>query len=379
MKKYLYAIIGIFALALTAGFFVVQNSNPANPHTFSLQAADESLLPFNDIYKAEILEVKNEEQIKTEHFSSITATLHVRLLDGNDKGAEVEAEYQDQLTNSDLQKMRPGDRIVVGKISTPDETAYSVVDRYRLPALWWLVGLFVLCALVFGRVRGLMSLAGLLFSIAVLIYFIAPNLLAGKNPLLVTLVGAGGIIYVSIFLSHGFKQRTVIAVIGTVVTLLIAEVVSYFFVVSAQMLGKGTGDAFYLQQGFLGALDMRGLLLSGVIIGTLGVLDDITTAQAAAVEEIHAADRKLGFGELFRRGTSVGKEHIASLVNTLVLAYAGASLPLFLLLTLNSRQPLWVILNSEFMAEEILRGLVGSIALIIAVPITTSLAAWYFS
>lgn len=379
MKKYFFIIIGLIAAAVFTGFFVVQMSAPANNNVFSRQAADDGLMPFSEISRAEVLEIKSEDLVENPHFSRILAVVQARILSGGEKGREVEVEYQDQLSRPELQKLRVGDQVVIGKISTPEETVYTVIDRYRIMPLVWMFILFIVCALLFGRTRGAMSLVGLAFSIIVLILFIAPNLLAGKNPLLVTMVGAGAIVLVSIFLAHGFRQRTVVAVIGTITTLLIAEGLAYGFVVAAHLLGKGTEDAFYLQQGFMGALDMRGLLLSGVIIGTLGVLDDITTAQSAVVEELLDANPNLGFKELFYKASSVGREHISSLINTLVLAYAGASLPLFLLLSMNSGQPLWVIINSEFMAEEILRALIGSMALIIAVPLTTSLAAWYFT
>ena len=127
------------------------------------------------------------------------------------------------------------------------------------------------------------------------------------------------------------------------------------------------------------SIDVRGLLLGGILIGVLGVLDDITTAQAAAIEEISLANDKLGFRELYRRGISIGKEHIASLVNTLVLAYVGASFPVVLLYMLHKNIPMWLLLNSNFIAEEIIRTVVGSTALVLAVPLTTVMSAYFFS
>ena len=135
----------------------------------------------------------------------------------------------------------------------------------------------------------------------------------------------------------------------------------------------------FIQTGELSAVNLRGLLLGGIIIGALGVLDDITTAQTAAIDEISKANPRLGFRELYRSGTSIGREHIASLINTLALAYAGASLPILLLFSINEEMPMWTILNSEFMAEEIVRTLVGSSALLLAVPISTYLAARAFA
>jgi len=149
------------------------------------------------------------------------------------------------------------------------------------------------------------------------------------------------------------------------------------FVEGSQLLGLGSEEAMFLQLDPSLTLNLQGLLLSGIIIGTLGVLDDVTASQAAVVDEISKANESLGFKELYKRGLSVGHEHIAALVNTLFLAYAGAALPLFLLFYINKTQPLWVILNGELIAEEIVRTMVGSSALVLAVPITTALAAYF--
>jgi uncharacterized membrane protein len=177
------------------------------------------------------------------------------------------------------------------------------------------------------------------------------------------------------FLAHGFNKQTTLAFGSTLITLIGAAILSVIFVSLTRLTGAGTEEAFYLQFGSLEKLNLQGLLLGGIMIGVLGVLDDITTGQTAAVYEIHKADPKLKLADLYKRGINVGKEHIASLVNTLVLAYAGASLPLFLIFNLNDSIPLWVNLNSEFIIEEIIRTLVGSTALVLAVPISTFIAA----
>ena len=151
------------------------------------------------------------------------------------------------------------------------------------------------------------------------------------------------------------------------------------FVSAGKLLGLGSEQAFYLQFGSLETVNLQGLLLGGIILGALGVLDDVATTQSATVEELKRANPNLSFQELYRGGSSVGREHITSLVNTLFLAYAGASLPVFLFFLTKKPQPRGGTLNTEFIAEEVIRTLVGSISLILAVPITTLLAAYYFS
>jgi len=167
--------------------------------------------------------------------------------------------------------------------------------------------------------------------------------------------------------------------LSTLITLGISIGLATFFVNISRLLGQGSEDAMFLANSSLGEINLQGLLLAGIIIGTLGVLDDITTAQTSVVGELRLANPTLSKHELHKRALVVGKEHISSLVNTLVLAYAGASLPLFLLFSAYPDTPFWYSLNSQFISEEVVRTLVGSTALILAVPISTYIAAHFLS
>jgi len=164
--------------------------------------------------------------------------------------------------------------------------------------------------------------------------------------------------------------------LSTIITLGISVGISQIFIKASHLFGRGSEEAYFLQFGQFGSIDLRGLLLAGIIIGTLGLLDDITTAQTAVVGELRLANKQLSNKEIYSRALVVGKEHISSLVNTLVLAYAGTSLPLFILFTVSDNVPLWAKLNSELISEEIIRTLIGSMALILAVPISTFLATY---
>ena len=274
--------------------------------------------------------------------------------------------------------MKEGDIVIVGKVETPNGPDLQVADIYRLPELLGITILFLVLAVVVGRWRGLSAIVGLAFTVVVLLGFIVPQIVAGKNPLWVCLLGALLIATISIYFAHGLHKRTTIAIISTVVTMLFSVVISYIFIKLANISGAGTEEAVYIQAGFLNNLDLSGLLLGGILIGTLGILNDITTAQSAAVDEIKKAQPEMSIKGLYASGMSVGGEHIASLINTLVLAYASVGLPTFILFALGRSQPAWVALNSAPLAEEIVRTVVGSLALVAAVPITTALAAWYF-
>jgi uncharacterized membrane protein len=193
------------------------------------------------------------------------------------------------------------------------------------------------------------------------------------------MAGSFAIVLVSLYLAHGFNKRTSVALLSTILVLFLAIGLSFLFVSATMLHGNGSEEAIYLQINPGQNINLQGLLLGGIILGALGVLDDITTGQAAAVDEIHKANPSLSRKELYKRGLSIGHEHIASLINTLALAYAGVALPLFLLFSLNHAAPFWTLLNSEGVAEEIVRTLVGSTVLVLAVPISTHFAAYFFA
>ena len=303
-------------------------------------------------------------------------TIDAKITQGTESGKTVTITQGGLVPINDNQRVKVGDSVII--VKTWDEASkdptYHIADFDRLPALGFMALFFFILVVAFGRIKGFTSMLGLVAGLVILTQFIVPHILAGDNPLLVTLAGSVAIAIISLYLAHGFNRRTSIAVVSTLLTLAGAVALAASFVSIGKLFGTGSEDALFLQTGDL-KINLQGLFLSGMIIGTLGVLDDITTAQTAVVDELHKANPALSRRELYYRSLSVGKEHIASLVNTLVLAYAGASLPIFLLFKLNNQLPIWFTLNSEVIAEEIVRTLVGSSALILAVPLATLLAA----
>ncbi|QIQ03851.1 YibE/F family protein [Streptomyces liangshanensis] len=255
----------------------------------------------------------------------------------------------------------------------PHDLQYSVTDVDRHVPMALLAGIFALAVVVVGRLRGLMALIALAVSFGVLTLFILPAVLQGSNPLVVAVVGASAIMLIALYMCHGLTARTSVAVIGTLVSLMLIGLLGSIFIGWASLTGN-TDDSTGLIHGLYPHIDMSGLLLAGVIIGSLGVLDDVTVTQTSAVWELHAADPSMGPRALYRAGIRIGRDHIASVVNTLVLAYAGAALPLLLLFSI-AQSGVGTVANSELVAEEIVRTLVGSIGLVASVPVTTALAA----
>lgn len=271
-------------------------------------------------------------------------------------------------------QLREGQGVVVAYApDAPRDLQYSVTDVDRSFPMALLAGIFALVVVAVGRLRGLMALVALAVSFAVLTLFILPAILQGSNPLVVAVIGASAIMLIALYTCHGLTARTSVAVIGTLISLLLIGLLGSLFIGWASLSGN-TDDNTGLIHGLYPGIDMSGLLLAGVIIGSLGVLDDVTVTQTSAVWELHQADPTMGVRRLYRAGIRIGRDHIASVVNTLVLAYAGAALPLLLLFSI-AQSSVGTVANSELVAEEIVRTLIGSIGLVASVPVTTVLAA----
>ncbi len=266
-----------------------------------------------------------------------------------------------------------GEAVLLSVTSFEDGSiGVQYADRDRDLLLGVLALLFGAAVVGLGRIRGVAALAALALSVAVLVFFILPAIISGRDAVLVALVGGGAIMLISLYLAHGYNPLTHSAALGAFGALALTAALSWLVVTIGRFTGLVTEESFFLLS--LPGLDLNGILLAGIVLGALGALDDVTVTQASAVWEVHAANPSLPFSDLYAAGLRVGRDHIVSTVNTLLLAYAGASLPLLILFTL-SEQPLGVVASSEVVALEIARTLVGSIGLVSAVPFTTWLSS----
>jgi len=270
--------------------------------------------------------------------------------------------------------LEPGDRILVNVDRLDDGRAlYSFNDFQRGRSMTVLVVLFVLAVLVLGRWKGAGALAGLAVSLAVLTAFALPSLLDGNAPLLVAIVAASAIAFVAIFLAHGVTISSAVSLLSSFVCLVMTGVLGWIFVEAANFTGYTEESSFFLNA-FGVPIDARGILLAGIIIGSLGVLDDVIVTQVSAVAQLKRARPESGWRELFRPALDIGRDHVSSTVNTLFLAYAGAALPLLLLFS-EAQQSVSGVATREVVAVEIVRALVGSIGLVASVPVSTLLAS----
>ena len=309
------------------------------------------------------------------------ARVTVELEEGADAGDTFSFDYS---AGPRTRLVQEGDEVIVGTIDQetqpeatpgqPQPPKYFFLDFDRRVPLVGLALAFSLVVVALSRWRGLAALAGLVVSLMVLIKFVLPAILAGGDPLLVAIVGGAAVMFSALYLAHGLNAATTTAVLGTLVSLSLTGLLALLFVNISIFTGAGSEEAAFLQISAQ-QVNLQGLLLASIIIGTLGVLDDVTVTQASAVWELQKANPDYGIRNLYKAGIRIGRDHIASTVNTLVLAYAGASLPLLILFSVSNR-PLGQIVNTETVAEEVVRTLVGSIGLVASVPITTALAAW---
>ncbi|WP_055529172.1 YibE/F family protein [Streptomyces graminilatus] len=383
LRKIIGAILIPFAVAVVVGLVVLwPGGAPAHERTgvgFDRQTQEATV---TKVVEVDCKSVNASGETPTGDTSTAEGSSAQQQATGDCKRATIQVDTGDDEGRTFTEIVQPdqsrqlheGEKVVVAyEPSAPKDLQYSVADVNRRFPMALLAGIFALAVVAVGRMSGVMALVALAVSFMVLTFFILPAVLQGSNPLIVAVVGASAIMLIALYMCHGLSARTSVAVLGTLISLVLIGVLGSLFIGQAALTGN-TDDNTGLIHGLYPSIDMSGLLLAGVIIGSLGVLDDVTVTQTSAVWELHEANPTMGWRGLYRAGIRIGRDHIASVVNTLVLAYAGAALPLLLLFSI-ARSSVGAVANSELVAEEIVRTLVGSIGLVASVPVTTLLAA----
>jgi len=298
----------------------------------------------------------------------------VLMLDGSRAGETLDAFLQGPSGQLQVPDYRVGDEVVVSQSLEPDSVYVAVADRWRIPALALMFGLFAVAVAVVGGWRGIRSLIALVLTLVAVVKVLLPLLLAGWPPVPVAIGSAVLISLATFLLTEGARRSTAAALLGTFAALGLVGILAAAFSAIAQFTSiQGTEEIVFLQALLGDDLDFSGLLLAGVIIGALGVLDDVTISQAATVAELHRADPSASAPTLVGRAMNVGRSHIAATVNTLVLAYVGVSLPLLVLFAVGG-QSVGLLASQEVVAVEVMRALAGSIGIVMAVPLTTWIA-----
>ncbi len=325
-----------------------------------------------EIVKAKVLEVLSQEKkdVPGTDVQSIYQTIKVEIFEGNKKGEVITIE-------NDFLVLKKGDRFFLRhNIDGMDgRETYFVRDLDRRGVMIGFITLFIAVVILFSGKQGLRSIISLVGSFFVILYVLVPSLIKGSPPVPTSITIATVILFLAIFLTHGFNRESIVAFLGTTTAVILTGILAYLGVTLAHLTGFVSDEAVYLNFNTRGTLDFAGLLLGGIMIGVLGVLDDIAITQSAVVSELYKSASHLSRKEIYKKAIRVGKEHVGALVNTLALAYTGASLPLLLLFS-TSDSSISSIINQEIFATEIIRTVVGSIGLILTVPITTLLAIY---
>jgi len=340
--------------------------------TPAVSTAQEVYNEYQGTYRGEVLSILEQQlrEVPGTDTETLLQTISVQVLDGPKEGQTLTIE-------NEYLELEAGDKFYFNHNVYIDGTeSYFVVNIDRRDSLVLFFGLFVFTIIVFGGWQGLRSLVALGGSFLAIFYVLLPGLVAGYNPLLLSSLVASGVLFGAIFFTHGFNRESAVAYGGTMLAVLLTGLLAYIAVGHAKLTGFVTDESVFLNFVTNGSLDFTGLLLGAIIIGVLGVLDDIAVTQAAVTTELFNSNKDIKPREVYQKAMRVGREHVGALVNTLVLAYVGASLPLLMYFHL-SELSFWSLLNSELFATEIIRAIVGSIGLIMTVPIVTGLAVYF--
>jgi uncharacterized membrane protein len=341
----------------------------------SVCAAQNELVPEKvTMMTAKVLHIDKQEvkDVPGTNTKKNFQTIRIEILDGAEKGKEV-------TVDNDYLSLKVGEVFYMTHTSESLDGSdyYTVNDPYRLPSLFLLVAIFVGVVFVFGGRQGIRGLVSLVGSFLIIFYVLLPAILHGYSPLLVTVGVASVIIVLGSYVTHGFTRSTTAAVIGMILTVCVTGAIAYWSVGLTRLSGFGSEEAVYLNLNAQGSIDILGLLLGGIIIGLLGVLYDAAIGQAVSVEELMRVAPHVSKKIIYERAVRIGREHIGALVNTLAIAYVGASLPLLLLFYQTTNAGVLPTMNTEIFATEIVRIMVGSIGLVLAIPITTLVAVWF--
>ena len=352
----------------------------------NLASAQEQALPegFEDkVFKAKVIKILKEETINDPYSGSFTQqNILIKGLEGEWLDKEIEVLGIADYIVAESKTYEAGDKILVNQSIRPNQKdAYYILDHIRTTPLVWLTIIFIAAVLLVARFKGLKALIVLGASAAIILKFVIPEIIKGTNPILVSLIASVIILFLAIFVTEGYNKKSRISFISLLGSLGLIVFLSWLFVGIANLSGLATEEAAYLLSLGEYSFNLKGLLLAGIIIGSLGVLDDTVVSQVSLVKELKETNNSLDSKELFLKAMRVGTDHINAIINTLFLAYAGVALPLLVLFSIYDSQTLSLsyVLNGELIATEIIRTLSGSIALVLSVPMATALAVWRYS
>ena len=334
-----------------------------------------------ETFEAKVIKIIDKKDIKREDGSTITQqNLLLKGLDGKWKDKEVKFEGISEVEVASAGTYEVGDKVLVQKSTDMEGVErYYIMDFVRRGYLYLLGFIFALIIILIGKMKGIKSLLGLIVSFFIIIKFILPKILDGSNPLYVGLIGAFFILTIMIYLTEGWKQKSHLAVLSVLISLSFTLIFSIIFTKLTRLSGMAQDEAVFLIGLTKNAINFQGLLLAGMLIGAVGVLDDVIVSQIESVKQIKEANPKLPNKKVFAMAFKIGNTHLGTMVNTLFLTYAGASLPLLLLFVVNQGAftSFSQVINNEVIATEVVRTFVGSIGVALSMPIATYFGSYW--
>ena len=359
--------VALVILSFVAAPYIMGIFEPASEQT-TVGYASETV-------RAEVLNIQEEGYTTVGKQEQIYQIVEIEIMEGEFKHSHMFLEFGKNQVMPEEYILKPGNEILVTVgISPLDNTSSAFfIDFVRGKALVWIFLLFAVITFIIGSWTGLRSLMGIVIGMGAIVLFIIPQIANGANPVVTSIIGSAVFLTVSLYLVYGWRAMTHSAVISMMLSLILTGGISIFVVKLARLTGFGNENMMFLIQQSENPIDMRGILLAGIIIGSLGVLDDLVVGQSSAVFQLSEANADLNFQDLFQRAMTIGRDHAAASVNTLVLAYAGESLPMLLLFHVTNVN-LGMAVNVSFIAEEIVRALAGTIGLFLSIPISTAMA-----
>lgn len=302
--------------------------------------------------------------------NSDASVVTMRVNGTQDKGKTIEALWSNNDQTTRNFKVKSGDKLIATCTTIENQESCSIVSQQRNTGLVLLLLLFIGATWAVTRTHGLRAILSMVIGLAVILFAIVPLIVRGYPPLIVTLLGGITIIVPTLYISHGYKMKSHIA-LGSIFTMtIVIGILSLIFSHTLQLMGMGSEEALYLSRD----INLQSVLLSAILLGTLGVIDDLALTQISIINELYHSNPQLSAASLYRRAMKIGQDHISSVINTLFLAYAGVSLPLLILIQ-QSQLPAFVALQQEQIATEIMRTIVGTIGLILVVPLSSYITA----
>lgn len=348
--------LGVLIIIILSLFLIYYNKS-------NIRSSNDNIL----IYKAKVLEISSEENVIEEYSAK---PIHKQNL-----VVEIKTNDETQTTNviNDIAPVKKGDNIYVQSYVYENQQVFNIVTIDKSNGIKWLALIFVTLLIIVSGKKGIYALAGLLFSLSIIFHFIIPRILNGSNPIITALIGAIITLIGTLYVSYGFNKKSISAFLGITITLIFVGIAANYSIYQLHFSGFGSEESIYLNSETGENINLIGLVIAGIIIAAIGILDDIAITQASIVLSLASTNRSLHGLKLFKEAMEIGKDHISAVVNTLVLAYTGAALPALLLFNLISL-PVNYTLSLDTIAEEIVRTLISTSGLVMAVPITTLIA-----